>query len=292
MDVKRDYRRRGTPDLQMATYIGIASKNMYREKVAKYHPETEIFLQISGTTTKMLGSKKIVTSPGDIHIIAPNTAHCRLDFSPDAKSHRIVFSPNAIRMQEGHFFQEEFVKPLEEGRLELPELLQPGHPAYEAVYQLMMQLESCRIFEKNYRQQRLHILMGVCLALMPYCRVVADPSPISDPGHEGVKLCKRYLHNHHTQKLTLGEVAEHCHLHPNYLCKIFRENTGESIFEYLTRIRVESAQRLLLDGLPVSVVAELSGFHSERLLYRKFKEQTGMTPKAYAKENRKIYGCY
>ena len=93
----------------------------------------------------------------------------------------------------------------------------------------------------------------------------------------------RYLHNNHSNKRTLAMLSRYCHLHPNYLCSVFRKYTGMSIFDYLTRIRVESAQRLLREGLPVSTVAEMSGFHSERLLYQKFKEQTGMTPKAYAK---------
>ena len=287
MDAKRDYTRRGTPDLPMATYIGVAGKNMYTEKIPKYHPETEMFLQISGTTTEQIDGKIVVNEPGDIRIIPGNCTHRRLEFSPDARTHRIVFSSKAIQLLPGHFFQEEFVRPLMEGRLEFPELLRPDHPAYNRVHDLLMELESCRIFEKNYRQQRLFILMGVCLALMPYCKVVAEESSVSDPSHEGVKICKRYLHNHHTQKVTLEMLAEKSHLHPNYLCKLFRQYTGESIFEYLTRIRVETAQRLLTEDLPVGVVAEMSGFHSERLFYRKFKALTGMTPKAYQKQQSK-----
>lgn len=278
MESKRVYKRRGTPDLPIGTYIAIAGKNMYTHEIADYHPEMEILLAVSGNTTEEIGGNIHTYSPGDIWIVPGNVAHRRLDFSADAKVHCVVFSAKAIAMQPGHFFQDEFVTPLAEGRLEMPALLQPGHPAYTQVHDLLMELEKCRIFETNYRQQRFRILVGICLALMPYCAVIADETPISDPGHEGVKLCKRYLHNNHQKKITLNELSEHCHLHPNYLCAVFKQYVGESIFEYLSRIRVESAQRLLMEGLPVSMVAELSGFHSERLLYRKFKEQTGMTP--------------
>mgnify|MGYP003320018860 CR=1 FL=1 len=52
MDAKRSYRRRGTADLPIATYIGIAGENMVIEKDAQYHPETEIVLQLKGTTTE------------------------------------------------------------------------------------------------------------------------------------------------------------------------------------------------------------------------------------------------
>ena len=51
MDAKRVYRRRGTPDLPIAVYVGIAGKNMDIYKNADYHPEMEITLQVSGSCT-------------------------------------------------------------------------------------------------------------------------------------------------------------------------------------------------------------------------------------------------
>ena len=43
MEVKKSYWRRGTPDLPVATYIGIANQNMIKwSKNAEFHRETEI----------------------------------------------------------------------------------------------------------------------------------------------------------------------------------------------------------------------------------------------------------
>ena len=190
-------------------------------------------------------------------------------------------------MHPGHFFQKEFVQPLQEDRLEMPRLLQPGHPCYEAVRQPLMELENCRIYEKNYKQHRLSVLMRICLAIMPYCQVKEEIQPMADPGHEGVKLCMRYIHNHYAEKVSLEAVAEYCHLHPSYLCNAFKQYTGQSVFDYLTKIRIETAEHLLIrEDLPMSKVAELSGFHSECFFYKKFKALQGMTPKAYQKAHR------
>ncbi len=286
MEVKRSYRRRGTPDLPVATYIGIAGKNMRLVEDAEYHPEIEVVLQVKGTSTGEMGGRVNTYHEGDIWIIPSGMIHRRIGFSEDARVHRVIFSTEAIRMPPAHFFQREFVQPLSEGLLEMPTLLQPGHPAYPAVQKQLMALDGCRIYEKNYKQNRLSVVMGICLALMPYCRTITFDTPIPDPGHEGVKLCMRYLHNNHTRKITLEELSEYCHLHPNYLCAVFKAYAGETVFEYLNRIRVESAQRLLCEDLPVSEVAELAGFHSECFFYRKFKALIGMTPKAYQKHHR------
>ena len=286
MEVKK-YWRRGTPDLPVATYIGIAGAKMEKwSKEARCHSEIEIMLIVKGSIRIRIGQTKNTFYAGDFFIIPGNVIHQRVAHSADALVHEIVFHTDALRMHPTHYFQKNFVQPLSEGRLELPLLLQPGHPAYEAVYEQMMGLESCRIYEKDFKQHRLSALMNICLALMPYSRVISDEPPLPDPGHEGVKLCMRYLHNHHTKKISIPEVAGFCHLHPNYLSTVFRRYTGVSIVEYLTRIRIESAQRLLKEDLPVSKVAELSGFHSECLLYKKFKEHTGMTPKAYQQQKK------
>ena len=95
----------------------------------------------------------------------------------------------------------------------------------------------------------------------------------------------RYLHNHHSVKISIPEAAEYCHLHPNYLSTVFKQYTGKSVVEYLTEIRIESAQRLLKEDIPISQVAERSGFRSECQFYKKFKEYTGMTPMTYRRRN-------
>ena len=282
MEEIRNVRQRGTPSLPAAVYWATAGVNMKDHPNVEYHPDPEIVLVSQGNITMQLGGETKVFSQGDIFIIPSNIVHRRTHFSEDAKTWTLVFTPEAIRMQPEHFFQKEFVQPLMENRLEFPLLLQPGHPAYDNVFRLMNQLEYCRSIREHYRQNRLRVLMSICLELMPYCRVLSGNQTVPNPGHEAVMLCMEYIHGHIAEKLTLDEIAQHCHLHPNYLCAVFKQYTGETIFEYRNRFRVETAAKLLqMEDLPVSKVAELSGFHSECQFYQKFKAHTGMTPKTY-----------
>lgn len=149
-------------------------------------------------------------------------------------------------------------------------------------------LDGCRIFEPNYKGKRLAMLMGLCTALLPYSRVVEGEERLSDPGNETVKLCMRYLHNYYREKITLEKLAKHVHLHPNYVCALFKEHTGERIFDYLIRLRVETAATILRrENIPVSKLAEKVGFSSESLFYQKFKQLMGMSPKAYRRAQEK-----
>lgn len=284
----RSYRRRGTPDLPIAVYLGAPNAGRPKYRRSEYHPEVEISQVVKGSITMQIGGVTHTFHKGDIFIITPNTVHSRRDYSDDHNYRTIVFSTDAIRMPPEHFFQKEFVQPLSDGRLTMPAVLQPGHPCYDAVSTQMEQLDACRIYEKDYKQKRLSVLMSICLGLMPHCQIASEEKPLLDPGNEAVKLCMRYIHNHHGEKLTLQTIADYCHLHPNYLCSVFKQYTGETAFEYLTRFRVEAAASLLTkEDLPIGKVAELSGFRSECLFYKKFKQIMGITPNAYKKQHAK-----
>ena len=286
MELKRSYRRRGTPDLPMAVYTGKAIIIAGGHPIPEYHPETELVRVIAGHVVIQLDGTARTFREGDIFLIPSNTVHCYRFASEDSKLCTLIFSPDAIAMQPEHYFQKAFVQPLAEERLQLPPLLQPGHPAYNNICTQFDLLQHCKMFEQDYQVRRFSSLIAVCAALLPYCTLISDKKTIADPGSEAVKLCMRYIHNYHTHKVTLEDLGQYCHMHPNYLCTLFKNYTGQTIFDYLNRYRIESATQLLKNQeLSAGKVGELVGFRSESLFYRTFKKIMGVTPKAYAKKH-------
>ena len=282
MKKKRIYHASGTPDFPVSFGIETPGKHLKLKANASYHPEIEIAMQVDGTSVHNINDQIITCKSGDIWIIPGSIPHRRISFSEDGTIHWITFSPNAVAMQAEHFFQKEFAKPLTEGRLEMPSLLQPGHPCYETVQSAMLRTKDFPFYGKNYKQNRFFLMMEICLALMPYCHIREDLPVIPDTAPEGVQLCMRYIQNRYHTKIKMEDIANFCHLHPNRLSAIFKQHTGQSVFEYLTKFRVETAARMLKrEDLPVSKIAELVGFRSDCLFYRKFKEIMGVTPKNY-----------
>ena len=286
MEIKRSYRRRGSPDFPVALYFSRA-KDIRRYTRPEYHPEPELVLVVEGMVVLQLDSDTKTFRKGDIYSIPGNAVHCYRVCSDDAVTISLVFDIKAISMQPDHFFQNSFTKPLAEGRLQLPAMLQPGHPAYDAVYAKVQQLNQTRIYEKDYKLRRFVALIGLCADVLPYCTAVEQPRSDNCHGNEAVRLCMRYIHSQYMEKLTLKKLAQISHLHPNYLCALFKEYTGETVFEYLIRFRVETAAELLKkEDLPAGKVGEMVGFRSESLFYRQFKAIMGVTPKAYASQHK------
>lgn len=281
----RSYRRRGSPDFPLAVYLNDINVSG-AHPVPEFHPETELVWLLAGHAVVRLGDHSQSFREGDIFVIPSNVTHHYESFSPDARWCSVVFSSEAITMHGGHFFQTAFTQPLASGQLQLPPLLRAGHPAYDAVRTQLELLLNTRIYTKDYKMRRFGALIAICTTLAPYCAAVADDLLVENPGNETVRQCMCYIHNNHAKKLTLDDLANVCHLHPNYLCALFKEYTGQTVFEYITRIRVESASNLLKNNtLPMGKVGEMVGFRSESLFYRKFKAIMGVSPKAYAKQN-------
>ena len=283
MEERRFYRRRGTEDLPITSLMIAAGTSMQR--FCHWHPEPEFIYIVRGSLQKRLGKEIVTLQAGDFYIIPPNEIHGVESFSDDAIFRRIVFDPLAITMTPTHFFQKNFVVPLSEDRLKMPRCILPGHPAYETVKTSMMALAECRTYDPDYQPKRFGILMTICTAIFPYCHADTPQTRVLDPGNQAVRLTMRYINSYYSRKLDLQTLADNVHLHPNYLCALFKEHTGETVFQHLTRIRVESAAYLLReDDVPINKVAESCGFNTESLFYQKFKEIMGVTPRTYKKK--------
>lgn len=75
----------------------------------------------------------------------------------------------------------------------------------------------------------------------------------------------------------------------DYMNRVFKKVTGQTIFQYLTRIRINHAKILILHtSMKMSEVGKKVGFPDEYYFNRVFKKQVGVPPAAYAKIHQKV----
>lgn len=102
--------------------------------------------------------------------------------------------------------------------------------------------------------------------------------------HRKVSEIVRYINENYEEELTLQTVADRFHISPYYLCRIFKEATGFTLVEYIQRLRVKEAQRLLTTTrLSMTEVAGRVGFDSSTHFGRVFKTVSGLSPLQYRK---------
>jgi two-component system response regulator YesN len=99
-----------------------------------------------------------------------------------------------------------------------------------------------------------------------------------------VRDARQYIEDHLEEAVTLHILAEHVALSPHYLSRLFREDVGETVNEFMTRLRMEKAIDLLLNSnLKVYEVADKVGIPSYRYFSTIFRSWTGVAPTDYKK---------
>ncbi|MBR3960684.1 MAG: helix-turn-helix transcriptional regulator [Clostridia bacterium] len=82
--------------------------------------------------------------------------------------------------------------------------------------------------------------------------------------------------------LSVAELAKECGISEAYFRRLFIAKFGVPPKEYITRLRINYAKRLLKSGdFSVSNVASLSGYYEPCHFSREFKKHTGLTPAKY-----------
>src|SRR5690606_18155412 len=91
-----------------------------------------------------------------------------------------------------------------------------------------------------------------------------------------------YMNRNYKRELSLEEVAEQVRLNPYYFSKVFKQQTGETFIDHITRIRIEHAKRWMSQkDISLKEICYLVGYNDPNYFSRVFKKVTGITPSEY-----------
>ncbi|MEV0035540.1 helix-turn-helix domain-containing protein [Streptomyces sp. NPDC050804] len=106
------------------------------------------------------------------------------------------------------------------------------------------------------------------------------------PGNEHAAVRKgiAIMQDRLAEPLTLADIAAEVHLSVYHFVRVFRSATGETPHRFLTRFRIESAQRLLSEtNLTIEQIAQRCGFAGASALSSAFLRDVGVRPSSYRK---------
>lgn len=185
--------------------------------------------------------------------------------------------------------------PVEAGRVldELTSELCRKMPSEEAVlknYLLLMntisqnlqdemgKLEFVRLKEELERAKLLSDKQAVCAQYLEHFFSDYEKKEM----HPAVLKGIRYMLEHYGQELSLGEIAEYTALNEGYFSGLFKKETGKSVTEYLSQIRINQAKELIAQtNLKNYEIAEKVGIHNPSYFSTIFKKQAKMTIQEY-----------
>ncbi len=103
--------------------------------------------------------------------------------------------------------------------------------------------------------------------------------------HEHVRRMLKEIHERYTQRLTLRMLASTLQRQSAYLGRLFRDEVGVTVHEYVTRARMIFGAAQVRSGVKIEAVALELGYRSKKNFYRQFYRRFGTTPEAYRQEH-------
>lgn len=208
--------------------------------------------------------------PGQVFIIPPNEAHT---CGPATEPHtyrmllvspvvlRTIF-PNIEMNSNSQYFFDKLV-------IEDKEL-------YEQILNLHQLLETREsVFVKQ------SMLFSTIGNTMEQCVDVPDKTKICHEHHECVKHAQSFIEEHYGESFSLNDLAEHVHLSPYYLTRIFSQIVGIPPHIYQQQVRIRHAKAMLMQGISKVEIAIQTGFTDQSHFSNVFKKMVGVTPSEY-----------
>ena len=165
---------------------------------------------------------------------------------------------------------------------------------HEAVYEYILKPIDQKILEQVFVRLRTHLdeinhpVMnqdsGITEDRQAQLTQLLSTTDPSIPGVLAVTKAVNYLQDNYATQLTLDEVAHLVGLNSTYFSERFKAIAGVNYIDFLTKLRMENAKKLLQD--PVFRVQDIAirvGFLDPKYFTLAFKRYTGLSPLAYRK---------
>lgn len=262
-------------------YVGVLHK----------HKFIEIVYIISGQAKHIIGDNEYFVKKGDVSVINANEAHafiadesCNEEFSaydlmftPEFLDSSCLSSDDFSLLGDSFLFYSLF--PDEIGFKQRFNLIQGQNRKIGAIFEkIYSEYKNAKIGYVNLI--RLYVAEIIILLLRKI--ESSEKNTLTDTQRHIVEFVIEYIENNYSMKIKIDEIASKMFFSKNYLSKIFKQETGSSIHEFLTEIRIKEVCRLLEStNNTVSDIAISCGFSDMKSFYSIFKKYTGQTPKQY-----------
>ncbi|MWV43386.1 response regulator [Paenibacillus sp. HJL G12] len=100
-----------------------------------------------------------------------------------------------------------------------------------------------------------------------------------------VQKALQYVDEHLQESVSLRETAEHLHMNASYFSVHFKEQTGLTFSDYITRSRIQRAKQLLTSTrLSVAEIAQQAGYQTSKYFVKVFRAMENVSPGQYRQQ--------
>jgi AraC-like DNA-binding protein len=262
-----------------------------------FHDHLEITYIFEGRGSFTIEDKKYDAHTDDIFIIG-NTEFHRLEAHDTIKLKTVslYFLPEFVYSVGQNSFDFEYLRPFFDHSSEFKNKIGVEEFNPKAVLCLMEKIHREKCEKKDFYQLAVknHLTEILLLLVRHYRKFTSDLIEYTKRRHEIDRLKNAFsvLQNGYQGRISLNHVAEAACMSPSYFCKFFKKVTGNTLTDYVLRLRIDRAKELLLKGeLNITEIAYKTGFESHSYFDRIFRRYTKVSPQNYRNRYKQKERC-
>lgn len=239
-----------------------------------YHEFPKLIFLWSGSGNYAMDGKKYIVQDRDILLIGKQMVH-RPEFEPGTTYERtiIYISPQFLKRYGTEDCDLEISFEMEAGSV----LRTKENPK---LFDMASELEHELSEERYGKSVMSNVLL---LRLLVECGRVARAQQQTNSNlitTENVRVLEimKYIDTHLSEEISIEQLAERFYFSKYHMMRLFRQETGQSIYEYLTLKRLLHAKDMIVHGENATESCYSSGFRSYSSFTRAYAKYFGMTP--------------
>lgn len=255
------------------------SKNFYTEN--DKHPFSELLYVESGSITVSSENYNGELKKGEMLIHRPNEEHF-LQSTKKNETKVIIIGFECVSDDIERFSFKPY-KLNDDNTEKLARIVREGRNVFDPPYNVPVYNMKEKAIKPYGSMQLLKILIEEFLITL-IRETRASEIPNSENHRLAVAEIIKYLDDNFKEKISLDELAFLFGTNRSTLCKIFKENTGKTVGEYVNDKKTEFAKKEISSmNKTFSEISEEMNFESIHYFSNFFKKQTGISPKVYRK---------
>lgn len=241
-----------------------------------YHDFCKLLMLCSGSGGYVADGQRYSLQAGDLVLLGSRCVH-RPEFAPELPYERIII-----------YIDPAFLESHSDGRDDLlsvftgerGHVLRCGSERADRLFALALELER-ELAGDGFG--KISVSEGMLLRLVAeigrslYSAENSLPQPVA-PRDERIRAAVMYIDANLSEELTVEDIAERVYLSKFHLMRRFKEETGQTVHEYISQRRLRIARDLIRQGESVTDVCFKVGFRSYSSFFRAYVKLFGMTP--------------
>lgn len=233
-----------------------------------YHPSYEVFIAVKGTTTLLVDDKLLPVNEKEIVLLKPDIIHKNVGENLHDR-YSIHFTNEYLTSYFSDKIAKLLTEPFNNNKITV----------VDNIFKIILNL--LERIKKNPRYACIHTA-EIITFLTDENNLQSTDTNI--PQQKTTDIILEYIRRNSENISGLDDIANSVHISKQYLCHIFKKETGVTVSDYLNSIRINKACEMLRQSNDsITQIAISCGYNSTPYFCRVFRNIMKVTPKEYKK---------